>query len=70
MYFPLYETSLFKLQSSRLGDVIATHIETGKEVYFQPGDAGSEMLAIVEENPPSLAMDIFLSPYFDGVNHV
>ena len=64
MYFTAHENSQYRFQTSRLGDVIATRLIDGKEVYFQPGDAGSTILDVLEENPPEHALDIFINDYF------
>ena len=64
-YYTAHETPLVKLQSSRLGDVIVTRKADNKEVYFQPGDAGSELLDILDESPPDNALHMFLDGYFD-----
>ena len=63
-YFTVHETTLLRFQSSRLGDVIMTRKEDGKEVYFQPGDAGNEVLDILEESPPDVAVHLFFDEYF------
>lgn len=63
-YYTIHETSALTFQSSRLGDVIATERESGLQVYFQTGDAGTEILDILEESPPEFALHIFMDDFF------
>ena len=69
-YHTVHETKVFKLQSSRLGDVIATHKADGVEIYFAPGDAGSEILVVVEECLTDEALDLYISAYFEELDEV
>lgn len=64
MYRTVHETALLDFKTSRLGDVIMTRKSDGKEVYFQPGDAGAEILSILDESPPDEALHIFVDDYF------
>lgn len=63
-YFITHETGLLRFESSRLGDVVMTRKADGRQVYFQPGDAGSEILSILEESPPDAAVHMHFDEYF------
>lgn len=58
------ETENVLFLSSRLGDVVMRNKNSGEEVYFQPGDAGSEVLSILDESPPDRALDIWADAYW------
>ena len=63
-YHVTHETDLLRFESSRMGDVVMTSKATGEQVYFQPGDAGSEVLALLEECPPDAALHMHFGEYF------
>ena len=63
-YSTIHRTDLLQFETSRLGDVVMTRLEDGKQVYFQPGEAGSEVISILEESPPDQATNIQFMEYF------